>query len=521
MNRYDQIAYPGYPYPQTHPDRLATLARLYGMTPAPVEHCRGLELGCGDGANLIPMALQLPGSEFLGIDLAASPIQRGRHQVSQLGLKNIRLKEADIMNFPPRSGPFDYIIAHGLYSWVPPKVQEKILEIVEDGLAPHGVAFVSYNTLPGGYFRLMLRDMMKYHVRNLESPDRQISQGLSLVHLIAEAQLRPNTYGILVGREWERLSRRSVGALFHDELGEHNTHFYFHEFMARAAGHHLQFLAEAEFSEMHPANFKESASELLEKLKDDVIARQQYADFLKGRRFRQTLLCRDSVPLDRSIPPERLMNLLAASSARPSSPLSPDTLNSPVDFFGPEDSSITTAHPLMKATLLCLEQNWPLPLSFEALWERAHARMAEWGAASKFDKLADRSELARTLLLCYQGGLAELHTWAPRIALKPGELPLVSPLARLQARQGRSVTTLCHKTLELSGPLEQNLLQLLDGTRDRGAILKGLEKKILSGEAKLPQMAESPPAPALVRRLLLPEIETQLNQLAKLGLLER
>lgn len=81
-NCYDRIPYPGYPYVQTHPDRLATLAHLYGMTPASIEHCRVLELGCGDGGNLIPMALQLPGSEFLGIDLAASAIRKGREQIS-------------------------------------------------------------------------------------------------------------------------------------------------------------------------------------------------------------------------------------------------------------------------------------------------------------------------------------------------------------------------------------------------------------------------------------------------------
>lgn len=81
---YDEVLYPGYAYRQTHPDRLATMATLFGMTPAPVEGCRVLELGCGEGGNLIPMAFGLPRSQFLGIDLAQRPIQKGQAMVEAL-----------------------------------------------------------------------------------------------------------------------------------------------------------------------------------------------------------------------------------------------------------------------------------------------------------------------------------------------------------------------------------------------------------------------------------------------------
>lgn len=520
LNRYDQIPYSGCPYVQTHPDRLATLAHLYGMTPAPVEHCRVLELGCGDGANMIPMALQLPGSQFLGVDLAACPLRKGRQQIAELGLANIQLEEADVMEFPARSGPFDYIIAHGLYSWVPRAVQDKILEIVRTCLASQGVAYISYNTMPGGHLRMMLREMMQYHVRRLESPEQQVSQGGALIRLIANAQIKPNSYGILLQQEWEqRISQRPPHALFHDELGEYNTNFYFHEFMAGAARHRLQFLAEAEFADMHPTNFQPGVGELLQQLGDDTLARQQYLDFLKGRRFRQTLLCHDSVPIDRNIPMERVTSLLVASSAGPASPLSPKPLDSPVQFDGPHHSSITTGHPLVKAALLCLGKNWPLPLSFEALWEIAQARLLDWGSNSPYNTLADRMDLVKTLFLCYQGGLVELHSWAPSLTLKPGDHPLVSPLARLQTLQGNTVTTLCHASVEISGALEKKLLQLLDGTRDRSMILQALEQAIRSGAATLPQNGEPAHDAQKARQLLEADLESQLDHLARLGLL--
>ena len=519
-NPYNEIAYPGHPYVQTHPDRLATLALLHGMTPAPIEHCRVLEIGCGDGANLIPMALQLPGSDFLGIDLASLPIRKGREQISALGLGNIRLEEADLMEFPAASGPFDYIIAHGLYSWVPPAVQQKILEIVQNCLAGQGVAYISYNTLPGGHFRMMLREMMQYHVRKLASPEKQVSQGASLMQLIARAQIEPNSYGILLQQEWEqRLSQRTRGAIFHDELGEYNQNFYFHEFMAKAAHHRLQFLAEAEFSEMHPANFQPVVDGLLRQLEDDILARQQYLDFLKGRRFRQTLLCHDSAPIDRTIPPERIMTLLAASSAEPSAPLSSETANSAVQFCGPARSSITTAHPLIKAALFCLGETWPLPLPFEALYERAQTRLMAQDSKIPLDAPADRIGLAQTFFTCYQGGLVELHCWAPSLTLKPGDRPLVSPLARMQTTQESTVTTLCHTSVEISGALEKKLLQLLDGTRDRSMILQALEEAILSGEVALPEDGQPVHEVAKVRPLLAAGLESQLNRLARLGLL--
>jgi hypothetical protein len=140
---------------------------------------------------------------------------------------------------------------------------------------------------------------------------------------------------------------------------------------------------------------------------------------------------------------------------------------------------------------------------------------------SPFDTPADRISLAKTLFTCYRGGLVELHCWAPSLASKPGDRPLVSPLARMQTTQESTITTLCHTSVEISGPLEKKLLQLLDGTRDRFIILKALEEAILSGEVTLPEAQDGEPIPeiAKVRAVLAGGLESQLNRLARLGLL--
>ncbi len=140
---YDDVPYPDLSYSRTHPDRLATLGTILGLQPAPVTNCRVLELGCARGANIIPMAYGLPNSSFVGIDFSAKQINYGQIAITSLGLQNIKLVQADILSLTDDIGEFDYIIAHGVYSWTPEAVREKLMAICKRNLAANGVAFVS------------------------------------------------------------------------------------------------------------------------------------------------------------------------------------------------------------------------------------------------------------------------------------------------------------------------------------------------------------------------------------------
>ena len=185
---YDQVLYAGLPFSQTHPDRLASLATLFGMQPAPVERCRVLELACANGGNLIPMAFELPGSEFVGIDMALAGIRTGRDEIAALGLANIRLEHMDIMDAGPELGMFDYIIAHGLYSWVPDQVRDRLLAVAKANLAPEGVAYVSYNALPGCRIREMFRDMLLFHVRGVSQPEARVEHAREFLECVVASQ---------------------------------------------------------------------------------------------------------------------------------------------------------------------------------------------------------------------------------------------------------------------------------------------------------------------------------------------
>jgi cyclopropane fatty-acyl-phospholipid synthase-like methyltransferase len=184
-NPYDRVRYAGHVLAQAHPNRLATIAMLLGMKPADVARCRVLEVGCGDGMNLIAVALGLPGASCVGIDLAASAIDEGRQVIQELDLKNIALHQRNMMEVDRGMGEFDFIIAHGVYSWVPSDVRDKLLGICKENLAENGVAYVSYNTYPGGHLREMAREMMRYHVSEFREPEQSVAQARALIGFLA------------------------------------------------------------------------------------------------------------------------------------------------------------------------------------------------------------------------------------------------------------------------------------------------------------------------------------------------
>src|SRR5258707_3967292 len=109
LNPYYSVPYPSFAFLQTHPGRLAVVGTLCGMNPPDVEHCRVLEIACGNGGNLIPMAFGLPKSDFMGVDLAAKPVEIARERIARLRLKNIRVEQVDLMEIGPDFGEFDYI----------------------------------------------------------------------------------------------------------------------------------------------------------------------------------------------------------------------------------------------------------------------------------------------------------------------------------------------------------------------------------------------------------------------------
>ena len=191
---YDEVRYSNFPYAQTHPDRLATVGALHGLSTPDCATARVLEVGCGAGGNIIAMAVSTPGIRAVGIDLASTAIEEGRRAIEAAGITNAELRQGDISDLRGGElGDFDYIIAHGVYAWIPEPVRDHLLELIHSHLAPNGLAYVSYNANPGGYMRRALRDMGLWYASGEDGPVaianraqelyRFVWENLSLIHI--------------------------------------------------------------------------------------------------------------------------------------------------------------------------------------------------------------------------------------------------------------------------------------------------------------------------------------------------
>ena len=450
---YTRVPYPGLAFPQTHPDRLALLATLHGLEPAPPAGARVLEVGCADGMNLVAMAGHSPGLAAVGFDLVEPAL--GREAIAELELPNVRLEQADLLD-PRDWGEFDYVVAHGVYAWVPDAARDALMALFARSLAPHGVAFVSYNALPGARLRTMLREMVLLHAGAEADPSKRVDSGRELYDFLAPwAEDRPDAYGAVLASELGRLRRLPKPVLAHDDLSDRYEPAWLRDVALHADRHGLRYLADAEPGELRADRQPPGVDEQLDALADgNRVIWEQYADLLAGRAFRQTLLCRADAPLDDAIEPGRLARLWfrATDEAGIGAPATEDGSDSP-----PGATRNGSSGPAAVAQLALAR---PRSVGFDDLHESLGG--------------PDPEALAVELWRAFRAGELELSAAPDRHATVAGEHPEASPVARWQAARGPELTSLSHEPVRLDDPLGRVLIRLCDGTRDRDALVDAL-----------------------------------------------
>jgi methyltransferase-like protein/protein-L-isoaspartate O-methyltransferase len=474
---YDDVPYGAGSHPSTHPDRLATVAKLFGGSPPPIATARVLELGCARGGNLIPMAVAAPEARFVGIDLSGRQIDDARALADELALTNLELRHASILDVDASYGEFDYIICHGVFAWVPGEVQDKVLSIYAEQLTPNGVGQVSYNTYPGWHFRGMVRDMLVYHSSEMADPQSRIAASKALLGFLARSSGTESPYGRIINAELDLLARLPDYYLFHEHLEPNNKPLYFHEFAERASAAGLEYLGDADPATMGHFNFPDDVQHVLRSLSNNVVRAEQYMDFLRNRTFRQSLVVRSGVPHSRTLTPARLQGLHVASAAEvQGSPDGPE-----LRFTARSSETLTTGDPVLVAALRMLGGRWPGSIPFEAL---------VIGVADRLGAGADAvgRSLGMSLIRLYLSSrLVELHSAAPMFSTEVGDHPVASPLARLQARESGELTNLRHETVRVSDG-ERVLLTRLDGTRSTDEVL-ALVQDQAAGRTALERLA--------------------------------
>ncbi|MDZ4780732.1 MAG: class I SAM-dependent methyltransferase [Planctomycetia bacterium] len=517
---YHDFPYPRLTFPRTHPAHLGAIARLMAVNAAPPERCRVLELGCASGANLIPMAFGLPESQFLGVDLSAHQIAEAQRVTQDLGLRNVAFQAANLMDLGAELGTFDYVIAHGLYSWVPAPVRDKLLSLCGEVLSPHGVAYISYKTYPGGHVADMVRQMGLYHNHAAEPSEWPRRMG-ELVQLLRTGIPEKRTaYRAAVLDHTKRMLDESPGALLHDDLEADSEPVYFHQFAAHADRHGLQYLGEAEFPAMRGAGIEPEALERIG-AGDDLLEFEQYLDFLYGRSFRATLLCRKDVPLDRALRPERIVDLYVVPEIQPESTDGPNQASGQTEVEAPTSQRYRTVYGLLEVTepaaqlaLAQLARNRSQAMSLPALLDAIHE-----GASGSAPIELNLGQLAEWVLDWHATGVVELCTWAPKFARQPTTRPKASELARYEAHRGWDVSSLIHRRVRLTDPLARRTLQLLDGHHNREQIVQELLPAVSSAEVNLSHdkrtLTERSDIAAALRR----QIDAYLQDFARQALL--
>ena len=295
---YKELGYKSYPFPFTTPAYLEAYGTLVGLNTPPAKTARVLELGATYGGNIISQAVHNPEATFVGIELSQDQVEKGNKIISDAKLDNVSLIQGDILNFDESLGTFDYIIAHGFYSWISDEMKDKLLDIISNHLADNGIAYVSYNTYPGWHTMEEVRQLMLFANRDHDE----------LTH--KEKVLRGKTVGSLVGSQilnYDNLKERNskfLGALRsvmqkddyyvgHDHLEPHNDPCYFYQFNDHLKAHNLAYVCDADLTLSMVRTYDESIADKLEKLAPHSQADQeQYLDFMLDTTFRKSIICK-------------------------------------------------------------------------------------------------------------------------------------------------------------------------------------------------------------------------------------
>ena len=295
---YSELGYKSMPFPYTTPATLEAYAALVGISAPNPKTARVLELGATYGGNIISQALFNPDATFVGIELSQEQVEKGNEVIANAGLTNVSLVQSDIASIGSEIGTFDYIIAHGVYSWVDDGVKDALLRLIDEHLAEDGIAYISYNTYPGWHTMDEVRQLMMFSNRDKAQFNHK------------EKVLHGKTVGSIVGSQilkYDNLKERNskfLGALRsvmqkdeyyvgHDHLEPNNDPVYFYQFNDHLGAHNLAYLCDADLTLSMVRSFDADIADTLDKLAlNDHVAQEQYLDFMLDTTFRKSIICK-------------------------------------------------------------------------------------------------------------------------------------------------------------------------------------------------------------------------------------
>ncbi|SAL78197.1 hypothetical protein AWB71_05636 [Caballeronia peredens] len=475
---YDEFPYHSFPYRKSAPENLAVVAHLFGLDAPDVRGARVLELGCASGGNAIPFAARNPKARVVGVDLSAVQIEEGRRRIGALKLRNIELRALDLTSITPEFGEFDYIVCHGLYSWVTENVREAILRICRDNLSATGVAYISYKTYPGWKAHETVRDAMLLRAGREGDIRHRLALGRGMIDFLRTHARAGSVLAHAVAQDHATIAHADANYLAHDYLADFSAPCYFLDFVRQAEAQGMACFADADPETMFAINYGEDiARPLLDECGGSQALLEQYLDFIGDRSFRSSLLVRGErkegvrYRLDEA----RLRALhVAASLVCSDGEVRFD--DSPQRFVTPEGRAVVLDRRVKKAAALALTQAAPFTLNFDQMRDAVRERIED----------ADADDLDATLTAFVESIV--IHGLA-RYRLLPVARSKANPClsevargypARLSEGQVPHTFNVWHEPVVLDAA-GQLMLPYIDGKRTRAALLAMLEQAVRQG----------------------------------------
>jgi len=394
------------------------------------------------------MAFEFPDSRFVGIDLSPVQVEIGRGMSGELSLTNIELIQADILELKADAlERFDYIIVHGVYSWVPPAVQERILSLCRNHLDENGLAYVSYNTYPGWCGKQALRQMLRHHTRQIDDPREKVAAALELIQVLPGSKTMPgDPAAILADRLRSDLQKIGDPAayLIHEYLIDSNQPLYFREFLERIESSGLRYVDDAYPGGSSPDRLPPAGRQWIEEHLTDPMERQQYIDFVGNVSFRRSLLCLRERALESGMTFACMQTLHVAATCNRE-----ESDDGTPRFRTDPGLRFSAGHPGMAAILNSLVDARPASIPVNELRRTLGEDVAE-------------GEVAAMLSGLQHAAAVEFVSTPRRCTPTVGDRPRASGLVRYQARSDL-VTSAAHRPVRLRDAFERHLVQLLDG----------------------------------------------------------
>lgn len=429
---YDRLPYQSFVYHKSHPNHLAALAIYHNITPVNPFQCRILEIGCAIGNNIISYAEHHPNCTLVGIDLSGEQIKRGQELIARARLKNVTLQHCSITDFKNYRKKFDYIICHGVFSWVPDFVQQKILAYIKRNLSPHGMAYISYNCLPGAQNLKTIRDMMLFARQSLpqHNHDEDMAHAFDMLHNIGEiSALGKSHYYKIIKDEIDNIKTHNNAYINHEYYTPYNQPLYFHQFCDLIEQHKLGYLCNGDISNDYYLYMFQHARDWFDKLTKNYpnLSRRdqiQYIDFFTNQRFRGAVITHDKIAQKASSNKNHLRDLyvnmdiiLAENQPRPTYPLTHDECR-----FNAHGNDFTCDHKLLTAIYLNLVDSGNQPITGNGLI--AKVKQTD-GCAEYFEKEPVDAEqiVLRELENSLHRGLLTIDSQSVHIDETPPDYP--------------------------------------------------------------------------------------------------